>query len=77
MEQKLGQFAIVIALILGFTMVFTMRSILQKPVIYVNYPYNQCIKVMTENGEKPCSWLKNGQPYRMEYITNPQHDIAN
>lgn len=77
MEQKLGQFAIVIALILGFTMVFTMRSILQKPVIYVNYPYNQCIKVMTPSGQKPCSWLKSGQPYRMEYITNPQHDIAN
>ncbi|HKJ22757.1 MAG TPA: hypothetical protein VKA13_06680 [Gammaproteobacteria bacterium] len=77
MEQKMGSLAIVVALTFGLTLVFTMKSILSKPVIYVNYPYNQCIKVATPDGDKPCSWLKSGQPYRMEYITNPQHDIAN
>lgn len=77
MEQKLGSLAIIVALVLGFTMVFTMKSILAKPVIYVNYPYNQCLKVVTPEGDKPCSWLKKGQAYRMEYITNPQYDIAN
>lgn len=77
MEKKIGSLAIVVALGLGLTMVFTMKWILSKPVMYVTYPYNQCIKVATPDGDKPCSWLQPGQPYRMEYLANPQHDVAN
>jgi hypothetical protein len=62
MEKKIGAMAILIALGLGFSMVFTMDEIVTRP-----------IEVVTYEGEKPCSWLQEGMPHRLEYITNPQH----
>jgi hypothetical protein len=73
MEKKIGAMAILIALGLGFSMVFTMDEIVTRPIEVVTYPYNQCLKVVTKEGEKPCSWLQEGMPHRLEYITNPQH----
>ncbi len=73
MEKTIGAMAIVVALGLGLTMVFTEHSINTRPIEVVTYPYNQCIKVMTQDGQKPCSWLQEGMPHRLEYITNPQH----
>lgn len=70
-EQKLGALAILLGLGFGTLIVVGSQKLLvTKPVKLVTYPYHECVKVLTPEGEKPCSWLKESQPYNIEYAGN-------
>lgn len=74
LEQKLGALWMLLPMALGALLVYSLLHIYNAPIEVASYPYNQCLKVVTRDGEvKPCSWLESGQYHRIAYITNPQH----
>ena len=64
LEQKLGALGFVAAVGLGLTLLMGVNSmVLSRPVAMVTYPHYECVKVVTPEGEKPCSWLQAGQTH--------------
>lgn len=46
------------------------KQVMDMPVVQMTYPDKECVRVITKDGKKDCSWLEENQvrKYHVEYV---------